>query len=568
MPRRLITADQHSRERSLGWLAVWWMETFTVHGPGDIVGQPTRFGDEYTGFIVDAYAVDDTGRRLYDSAFLSRPKGCDKSGLAGKFSLFEAFGPARFSGWAQGGETYEFLGQVYTYRRGEPMGRTVTAPMVRILATEEEQTGNTYGTIYHNLTSSESPLFSLQAWGVIAGLSQVVIPGGGMIKRSTSGASSKDGGLETFVVFDETHLYNTPQLREMYNVVRDNLGKRAANAEPWFIETTTMFAPGEESVAEKTFAYADAIEEKRARRTRLLFDHRWGEVKDLADEAALAEAFREAYGDAIEWNPVEALIDKAYDPRQPEDRTRRMRLNTITGARNAWLQPHQLDSRLLSTLRRTHTGEWTWTRPWKGERITLGFDGALTSDATALVACRLSDMHIFPLLIEEIPDGPEAADWEVDRDRVDAAVAGAFERFDVVGFYADPPFWQDFVGVWDREFGDQLAVKSSGKSAIGWWTKRDFQMAEALAELHLAIAVGGVSLDDESPLGKRMIRHFRNARSTQRRGGTVITKETKNSPRKIDAAMAGTLAFKAATDYLARKPKPKPSTSRVPVRVR
>uniref|UniRef100_A0A914DBZ4 Uncharacterized protein n=1 Tax=Acrobeloides nanus TaxID=290746 RepID=A0A914DBZ4_9BILA len=303
------------RERSLGWLAVWWMETFTVHGPGDIVGQPTRFGDEYTGFIVDAYAVDDTGRRLYDSAFLSRPKGCDKSGLAGKFSLFEAFGPARFSGWAQGGETYEFLGQVYTYRRGEPMGRTVTAPMVRILATEEEQTGNTYGTIYHNLTSSESPLFSLQAWGVIAGLSQVVIPGGGMIKRSTSGASSKDGGLETFVVFDETHLYNTPQLREMYNVVRDNLGKRAANAEPWFIETTTMFAPGEESVAEKTFAYADAIEEKRARRTRLLFDHRWGEVKDLADEAALAEAFREAYGDAIEWNPVEALIDKAYDPR-------------------------------------------------------------------------------------------------------------------------------------------------------------------------------------------------------------------------------------------------------------
>ncbi len=570
MPRRVITAPGHDRNISLGWLAVWWIETFTVHGPGDIVGQHVRFGDEYTGFVVDSYALAQvTGRRLYDSAFLSRPKGCDKSGLAAKIALFEAFGPSRFAGWAKGGETYEYLGRTYTYRRGEPMGRPVVSPYIRILATEEEQTGNTFATIHYNLTDSRAPLFDLQAWGVVAGLSQIVIPGGGVIKRSTSGSSSKDGGLETFVVFDETHLYNTPQLREMYDVVRDNLGKRSLSAEPWFLETTTMFAPGEDSVAERTYQYADEIQEGRARRPRLLFDHRWGEVVDLRNEEQLAKAFREAYGDAIDWNPVESLIDKAYDPRQPEERTRRMRLNTVTGSKNAWIKPEFLTPRGISRLRKaTPADAWEWTRPWEGERITLGFDGALTDDATALVACRVSDLHVFPLLIQEVPDGPEAEGWEVDRTAFDAAVFHAFEKFEVVGFYADPPHWQDYVDAWDKEFGEQLTVKASGKSAIGWWTKRDVQMAEALERFQTSILVGDVSFDDETPFGRQMMRHLVNARKWSRRGGTVIGKEGKNSPKKIDAAMAATLAFRAAADVLAKKTADEPDDDWVPFAVR
>jgi phage terminase large subunit-like protein len=567
MPRRVITAPGHSRTRSLGWLGTWWIETFTVHGPGDIVGEPTRYGDEYTGFIVDCYALDENGRRLYDSAFLSRPKGCDKSGLAARLALFEAFGPARFDGWAKGGEKYEYLGHTYVYQAGEPMGRPVTAPLVRILATEEEQTGNTYGTIHYNLTTSTAPLFELQAWGVVAGLSQVVIPGGGVIKRSTAGAKSKDGGLETFAVFDETHLYSTPQLHEMYETVVDNLGKRAMTAEPWYIETTTMFLPGEESVAEETYKYADEIGEGRAKRPRLLFDHRWGEVKDFRDEDGLADAFREAYGDAIAWNPVQGLIDKALDPRKPEERTRRMRLNTITGAKNAWIKPEFLVPRGISRLRRAAGAAWSWVRPWKGDTITLGFDGALTDDATALVAVRVKDLHVFPILIQEVPDGPEAENWEVDRVAFDAAVSRAFKRYKVVGFYADPPHWQDYVDAWAKEFGQDLAVKSSAKHAIAWWTKRDVQMAEALERFQTSILVGDVTFDDETPFGRQMMRHFQNARKWSRRGGTVIGKEGKNSPKKIDAAMAATLAFKAASDYTAKKTK-NTSSSKIPVRLR
>lgn len=79
MPRTLIRAHtDEDRGSSLGWLAIAWMEHFVVHGPGSVQGLPVAHGDEYTGFIVDAYAVGEhpsNNHLLYDSVFLSRPKG-------------------------------------------------------------------------------------------------------------------------------------------------------------------------------------------------------------------------------------------------------------------------------------------------------------------------------------------------------------------------------------------------------------------------------------------------------------------------------------------------------------
>jgi hypothetical protein len=575
MPRRLITAPDHDRKRSLGHLVTWWIETLTVHGPGAVVGEPVKLEDEYYGFVVDSYALSPLGRRLYDSGFLSRPKGCDKSGLAAKLALAEAFGPVRFAGWAKGGEKYEFLGHTYVYAKGEPMGRAVVSPYVRILATEETQTGNTFATIYYNLTDSRAPLFALQAWGVIPGKSVVVIPGGGQIVRSTGAAASKDGGLETFAVFDETHLYITPQLRAMYETVTENLGKRAMDAEPWYLETTTMFGVGEESVAEKTIEYSEMIEEGLARKPRALIDHRWGEIsdKDFRDEKKLAAALTEAYGDAIAWNPVEYLIERAYDPRRPIERTRRYRLNAPNSAVNAWVKAEDLLPRGISARRKVAAAlaiAWDFVKPWRGDVITLGFDGSLTNDATALVACRVKDRYLFPLHIQQKPDVPQKQgepDWEVDQEAVDAAVANAFKKYRVVGFYADPPYWQDWVRAWGREYGEQLEVKASGKHEIAWYTKRDVQMAEALELLRTAIASGTVAFDDESLFGRIMRRHFLNARKWERRGGTLIGKEKKNSPKKIDAAVAATLAFQACSDYLAAK-KPDSDSTYVPFAVR
>lgn len=576
MPRQLIKNPLANRDDTLGWLAVWWIETFVVHGPGDVQGEPIRHTDEYTGFLLDAYALGRNGRRLHDSAFLSRAKGCNKSGLAAEIALFEALGPCRFAGIAKGGETYEFLGHQYVYEKGEMMGKAVTYPYVRIMATEEEQTGNTYDMVYQNL--DEGPLSALKGYGMRVLRTKIDLPFNGEIVPSTSGAASKDGGKETFVVFDETHLYNTPQLRAMYATVNRNLPKRARLAEPWALETTTMYAPGEESIAEETYDYAQVIEEStreldagekrkmRAKRTRMLFDHRWGEVVDLDDEEKLEEAVLDAYGDAMNWNTVEGLVDKILDPRVHEQDTRRYYLNALTESHNAWLELPYLNAAAalgdsVGVCRENIA---------KGEKIALGFDGALTRDATALMGCRISDGAIFTIMIQERPDtelkkdpltGKEV-EWVVDQVAFDAKVAWAFEHFKVVSFFADPPHWQDYVDSWEREYGERLKVQASPSSAIRWWTKRDIPMSLALERLYQAIKLNQVPLDPYPTF----IRHMRNARRWERRGGTVIGKDTPKSKKKIDAAMAATLAYEARAMYLAKAPVEKPTF--VPRRIR
>lgn len=557
MPHKVVRPLGASRSRSLGWLGLWWIETFVVHGPGAVQGEPIRHGDEYSQFVVDCYSLDSEGRRLVDSAFFSRPKGCNKSGLAAELVLFEALGPCRFDGWAEGGETYEFLGQTYTYAAGEPMGRPVRSPFVRIMATEEGQTGNVYDQVHLNL--KEGPLSELQAYGLDVGLTRVLLPYGGEITPSTAGSASKDGGKETFAVMDETHLYNTPGLRSMHTTVTRNLVKRKAVDETWYIETTTMYAPGEESVAEQTYKYAQAVEEslvalaegrapKVRGRLRMLYDHRWSDLQNLADLDALEGAIEEAYGEALDWNSRQGLIDEIFDPRSTPEASRRYFLNALTEQHNAWVTPAQI-AVVTSGMPGRGADEVA-----PGEQIALGFDGAQTDDATALIGCRISDGYLFEIGIWECPDGPEAADWRVDEVAVDAAVANAHNRYEVVAFFADPPHWIDQVERWEREYGDGYRAKASGNSVVKWWTKLDTKMALALERLHDAIAKEQVAISANPVL----VRHLINARRWSRRGGIVIGKEAKGSVKKIDAAVASALAYEARAQVLNEPEKPSP----------
>lgn len=538
MPRTLVRAPGHERARSLGWLAVEWMEFFVVHGPGDVQGEPVVHGDEFAGFIVDCYAVDPRGRLLYDSAFFSRPKGSDKSGLGARFALFEALGPCRFAGFAEGGEVYEDpwgLGFRYVYEPGEPMGRHVTSPFIRIMATEEGQTGNVYDSIHFNLTDSEAPLSAIP--GLDAGLTRVLLPGGGEITPSTASSASKDGGKETWVCFDESHLYNTPELRRMYKTVTRNLRKRKKIAQTWYLETTTMFAPGEESIAEHTYELAEAIAEGRARKQRLLYDHRWGECDDLKAEDQLKAAIAEAFGEAIAWNDINAIVDEFYDPRADEADSRRYFLNARTSASDAWVAAE----------------EWTAcaapdTVVADGERITLGFDGSVHDDSTALVGCRVSDGHLFLIGCWEKPVGPRGEGWQVDRVAVDEAVALAMSKWKVVAFYADPAHWQDYLDRWNQQYGARMRVKATQARPLEWWTNRPTLMVRALERLHTAILGKQVTHDGDSTL----TRHVLNARRRLAgRVGITIGKEHPKSIRKIDSAMAACLAYEARADAVA-----------------
>lgn len=339
-----------------------------------------------------------------------------------------------------------------------------------------------------------------------------------------------------------------------------------ATSGTWYIETTTMYQPGEDSIAELTFAEAEALREgrKKVGRHRLLYDHRWGEVKNLSDRVALRRALMEAYGDAIGWMDVDSLIDEFYDLRNTAEDSRRYFLNTKTSSSEAWLREH----------------EWVaCKRPdralKKGDLVTLGLDGAVRDDSTALVACRVADGHIELIGLWECPAGPEGEGWQVDREAVDAAVAHAMRWFNVAGFYLDPPYWADYADVWHHEFAEKMQVKATVRRPLEWWTNRPTAVVAALQRFHEAVLEERLSYTPaedragrEAELALALQRHALNARRAPSRAGLQIRKEFPKSPKKIDGVMAAVLAWEARGDAVAAGVKAPDPEAFMPRRVR
>jgi hypothetical protein len=305
-----------------------------------------------------------------------------------------------------------------------------------------------------------------------------------------------------------------------------------------------MFAPGQESIAEGTYKKAGFIAENQDRkarknlRERLLFDHRWGECENLAVEPDLRKALQEAYGEAMGWNDLDALVDEFYDLNAQSADSRRYFLNAVTESATAWFAEHELAG--FSDAAKVVADR---------EVITLGFDGSRqrsrgVTDATALIGCRVSDGHVFEIRVWEQP--AEEADWHVPMLEVEAEVAAAFKRWDVVGFYADPAKWEQTIGNWEAKYGSKLKVKATRDHPIQWWMTggRATQTVKALARFHDAALDKEVTFDGSAAL----TRHLRNAQRRDSRAGIQIMKATPDSPHKIDAAVAAVLAFTARMD--------------------
>lgn len=547
MPRELIRAPEHDRNISLGWLSWAWIEHFCVHGPGDVQGTPLDpeqagslpLDDEFGGFIVDCYAHTATGRRMYDDAFISRAKGRAKSELAAFIALFEAFGPARFAGFAEGGEVYEWRGWRYEYQPGEPMGKVVTYPFIRCLATEEGQAGNTYDNIFFNL--DEGPLGE-DLPSNANGLTRVYIPGGGEIRPSTASNSAKDGGKESFVVFDETHLYNQPELRRMYATVNRNKAKRKAAA-PWSLQTSTMYQPGEESSAEKTHARARLISEGKVREKRLLFDHLEAPADvDLTSRKAIVDALTEVYGPFSEAMDLDGMVDREFwnFERDIED-SRRYFFNQPTAARDAWVSHPEWEANKRDDLPPLEPGE----------ELALFFDGSKSDDSTGLLGVRCNDGA--PFLLGAWERGERETDWQVSQPAVDRRVREVCKEYRVLAFYADVKEFEQYVDSWaaDPEITEHLLIDAtSGKNrhAIAWDMRshtKDF--TEAAERCLVDIKDKAVPHNGDV----RLQRHVLNARRAPGKYGTSISKTGRESPRKIDFAVCLIGARKAWRDLLA-----------------
>ena len=118
---------------SVGYEVIDWLLEYTCHGVGDIQGQPLGLDDEMRDHIIECYRIDpESGRRVFTEAVLSRPKGRAKSEIAALIVVAEAFAPVRFDFWDAD---------------GQPVARPVSSPLIKCMATEESQAGNTFTTV-------------------------------------------------------------------------------------------------------------------------------------------------------------------------------------------------------------------------------------------------------------------------------------------------------------------------------------------------------------------------------------------------------------------------------------
>jgi len=179
-----------------------------------------------------------------------------------------------------------------------------------------------------------------------------------------------------------------------------------------------------------------------------------------------------------------------------------------------------------------------------GDEITLGFDGSRYGDATALVACRVSDGLVEPLGVWE----SDGEGWEVPAGDVDATLAAAMERYRVVRAYCDPPLWQTEIDNWAREYGDVIYRYHTSRS----------RMMAATERFRTDVMAGSLPHTGDATL----TRHVLAAQTREVRGGYWLTKTRPGSPDKIDAAVAAVLAYEARADaYAVRVERPTYSTA-------
>lgn len=518
---------------SLGYDLLDWIEAYCCHGPGDAQGDPLDYDDEIRDFVIQCYRLDPlTGRRVYREVVLSRPKGRAKSEIAGMIAVAEGFAPTRFDGWDA---------------QGQPVGRPVRSPLIKCLATEEGQAGNTFQNAAF-VAGEWGPDAHPEVYGGASGVrkyqsaSVVYIPGGGEIRACTAGSASKDGGKETFVVPDESHLYVLRDLKQMYATVMRNLPKRKL-AEPWALQTTTAYRPGEQSVAEETLV----AWRKGTLPASTHVDHREAKGRvDIKDRPHTLSQLRALYGAAMHpvtgWMDPGEVYDTMNDPRKCPDQETAARyyLNRAMSGQDAWIAKdvHERQKRVGDVVA-------------AGEPITLGFDGSLNDDTTVLRGCRISDGFLFRIGAWPKPDGAAGVGWEVPRREVLATIREAFSRYKVVRGYFDPHEWRSDIDALSDEFGEERVIR--------WATTRDVAMAGALDRLH-ADLMNGVVWHDDDPLAAE---HYGNVYVRRKGGHRLVRKEHPQSSRKIDTVVGDALAYEARADVLASGWTDKPPDRRV-----
>ena len=523
---------------TLGYVAIDWMESILSFTDGALEGQPVRLYDEQAMHLLHRYrirpdAVEADGNDAYvrNGSMLIRGQKWGKDPLLAMIDLFHAFGPCDWAGWNAD---------------GDPVGRPHPSPWVFVAALNDKQTDNTWLPLKAMVETSE--LVDLP--GVEVNLDMIRLPCGNPIEPLTTTAYGRLGGRFTSGSLTENGLMTDTVASGMAGSgKRSPLGFartliRSVNrmGGMWAAASNT-WDPTERSHAQRIFdskprkVYIDA----KISRRRV----------ELDDDEGLREELLYLYGDSAKENgghvSVKSLIEDCRDfEMHGENEIRRFFLSeVVAGERDA------VDKAIWDAAKREGDLQ-------HGEKIALGFDGSRSRDATALVACRISDGRLFPLGLWE----PVKYKNRVPRTVVHANVKAAFKAYDVTYLFGDPYLWQDALDTWAGLFP---------KKVIEFPTNVESRMDKAIERFRTALNSGELTHNGNTDLtdhalnagltkGKR--KAIREDEETGREEEHYL-KVVKKRAGLIDYFIAALLAYAARGQAiedgaLADKPTPPP----------
>lgn len=465
--------------------------------------------------LVEYYRLDPaTGARVVRRAALRRPKGAGKSPEGGYVGFAEFTLPVVFDHWAD----------------GQPVGVVHPDPWVQFAAVSEDQTDNVMVWLFDILADRPE---TLGRHHIDLGRSRLYFHDrSGRIEPVTAAAGSREGQRISCAVLDQTESWTKENGGERLAAV---LRRNAAKMGGWTLELQNAPMIGDGSVADRTAKASERLT------NGVLFDTReppGADKLDLTDPVALRAALEFAYGEAVRWIDIDRLVAEIQDPDTDPSDARRYYVN-VAAPSSDWAFDR---AKWLDDL---NDGEV----PKPGELIVAGFDGARTDDATAIVGVDVATGHAWTVGCWERPDKDDS--WEVPELEVTAAVEEMFDRWEVWRFYCDPFYWNDSVAIWQARF----LGPDKKPAVVPWATNQWRNIGLACHGLASAIRAGAVHHHSDGP-DDPLILHVRNAvkRTVAARDddGKPLWTLNKSAPgRKIDAAMALVLAWKARTDAVA-----------------
>jgi|SRR5882724_1724732 len=531
MPAIRIRPEPPDDGMTLGWAVYAWMSNNLVHG---ITGEQLELNDETLEYVLSFYALDEEGMWLYDRAAMRRARGTGKSPLAGNIADAElCCEHVRFGGWDLM-DDYGNLG-----------GLPAMAPHIQIVATTLEQTKPIFEISAAAFTNKAIEKYQLDI-GIEAIVKKAWPPG--RIKRVANNPRGLRGPRPTLTIAEEVSEWVVGNSGHAAMVrIRSNLAKDPTGTAR-LAEFGNAFVPGEDSHAERTYkAFTSQIEKENV--SRILYDSLEADPSlRLNVPEELEEAIRQAAGDS-DLN-VRTLVNTALDESITVSQFRREHLNQILSSEDSLISAQLFDAQSQGVA------------PLGPEDvITLGFDGSLTGDGTAIVAFRLSDRS-FHLLHYWEPD-PLEPEWRIDETAVDEAFRAEMFRRPVWAAGCDVHPFESWVYAWEREFGQKMKAKASSAGNLIRDNRTDLR----------ALTFSCEALVNEIESGSvwfyasyRMREHWGNAKRRLNNHGYSFGKITKNSRQRVDIVAASLMAYIAAT-ALAKTPLTEPVTPGRVVRI-